>query len=175
MILATWGGGLRVVLAVYGRADDAPQTDAARNDYCTFVGQPPAPLPGRQRRRDLERAEREPLLAAAVRRDGKSVAPAAYEALLARCWDTLHAVRPGANVIAASAARGNDNPSRPATSLTRRSTSTASSAQAYRDSGRRRPILDTVGHNPYPTHEHRAAVGRATRARRRSPRATTTS
>ncbi len=37
MILATWGGGLRVVLAVYGRPDDAPQTDAQRDDYCTFV------------------------------------------------------------------------------------------------------------------------------------------
>ena len=37
MILATWGGGLHVVLAVYGRPDDAPQTDAERNAYCTFA------------------------------------------------------------------------------------------------------------------------------------------
>ena len=37
MILATWGGGLRVVLAVYGRPDDAPQNDAQRATYCQFV------------------------------------------------------------------------------------------------------------------------------------------
>ena len=38
MILATWGGGLRVVLAVYGKAADAPQTDAERRtEYCTFA------------------------------------------------------------------------------------------------------------------------------------------
>ena len=36
MILATWGGGLRVVLAVYGKPGDAPQTDAARRrQYCS--------------------------------------------------------------------------------------------------------------------------------------------
>jgi hypothetical protein len=61
----------------------------------------------------------------------------------------LHAARPGVNVIAASSPHGNDNPS----------ASNASHSpvdfylklgQAYRDSGRLQPILDTIGHNPYP-------------------------
>jgi hypothetical protein len=82
--------------------------------------------------------------------DGTSAAPAAYEALLARCWDTLHAVRPGANVIAASAARGNDNPSSVSPSHSPVNFYTKL-GEAYRASGRRRPIFDTVGHNPYPT------------------------
>ena len=67
MILATWGGGLRVVLAVYGRPDDAPRTDADRDAYCTFVASLLQPLSRRRRRRDLERAEHRPVLAAAVR------------------------------------------------------------------------------------------------------------
>src|SRR4051812_16083214 len=37
MILATWAAHFRVVLAVYGRAVEAPQTNADRDGYCTFV------------------------------------------------------------------------------------------------------------------------------------------
>jgi hypothetical protein len=53
------------------------------------------------------------------------------------------------NVIAASAPRGNDDPSaaRPSESPVRFYTELAA---AYRASGRARPIFDTVGHNPYP-------------------------
>jgi hypothetical protein len=146
MILATWGGGLRVVLSVYG---NAPQTDVARNDYCQFVSSLLHRYPGVSdvviwNEPNSGRFWR-PQFAAG----GTSLAPAAYEALLARCWDVLHAARPGVNVIAASSPRGNDNPS----------ASNASHSpvdfylklgQAYRESGRRQPIFDTVGHNPYP-------------------------
>ncbi|MGZ4338311.1 MAG: hypothetical protein ACXVRA_13485, partial [Gaiellaceae bacterium] len=110
MILATWNGGLRVVLAVYGKADDAPQTDAQRDAYCQFVASLLQRYPGVHdvviwNEPNSSRFWR-PQFAA----DGTSLAPAAYEALLARCWDVLHAARTGVNVIAASAPRGNDNP-----------------------------------------------------------------
>jgi len=65
-------------------------------------------------------------------------APAAYEALLARCWDVLHALRPTVNVIAASAPH-----SKPAAWY-------RGLGAALRASGRMLPILDTVGHNAYP-------------------------
>jgi hypothetical protein len=75
---------------------------------------------------------------------GTAVSPAAYEALLARCWDTLHGMRPAVNVIAASAPHGND----------RTSISPGNwypdLGVVYRATGRRNPIFDTVGHNAYP-------------------------
>jgi hypothetical protein len=150
MILATWGGGLRVVLGVYGDAGAAPQTAAQREAYCQFVASLLHRYPGV---RDIV-IWNEPNSGRFWRPqfapDGTSLAPAAYEALLARCWDVLHLARPGVNVIAASAPRGNDNP--------RASWNISHSpvifyrklGQAYRLSGRRLPIFDTVGHNPYP-------------------------
>lgn len=150
MILATWGNGLRVVLAVYGRAGDAPQTDAERNDYCAFVASLLHRYPGVGdvviwNEPNVSRFWR-PQFAA----DGTSVAPAAYEALLARCWDVIHAVRPGANVIAASAPRGNDKPSASGNVSHSPVNFYRKLGEAYRESARMQPIFDTVGHNPYP-------------------------
>jgi hypothetical protein len=82
--------------------------------------------------------------------DGSDAAPAAYEALLARCWDALHAVRPGVNVIAASSPHGNDNP-RAVSNIAHAPLSWyAALGAAYRASGRSKPIFDTIGHNAYP-------------------------
>ncbi len=150
MILATWGGGLRVVLAVYGRPDDAPQTDADRNGYCTFVASLLRRYPGVSdvviwNEPNSSRFWR-PQFAA----DGTSVAPAEYEALLARCWDLLHATRSNVNVIAASAPRGTDKPSASGNVSHSPVNFYRKLGEAYRTSGRARPILDTVGHNPYP-------------------------
>jgi hypothetical protein len=150
MILATWGKGLRVVLAVYGAAGDAPQTDAARSDYCTFAASLLRRYPGVNdvviwNEPNSSRFWR-PQFAA----DGSSVAPQSYEALLARCWDALHAVRAGANVIAASSPRGGDNQSASSSASHSPANFYRKIGEAYRASGRTRPILDTVGHNPYP-------------------------
>jgi hypothetical protein len=65
-------------------------------------------------------------------------APREYAALLARCWDLLHARRPDVNVILSTAPRHN-----PLGFLRRL-------GAAYRASGRTRPLVDTFGHNPYP-------------------------
>jgi len=82
--------------------------------------------------------------------DGRSAAAPAYERLLAECWDELHTARPGVNVIAASAPRGNDDPlaMRPSQSP---AVFYQELGRAYRESGRDRPIFDTIGHNPYPS------------------------
>ena len=63
---------------------------------------------------------------------------AAYEALLATCWDTLHAAQPAVNVIATSAPHA--KPGHWYEQI----------GKAYRASGRTLPILDTIGHNGYP-------------------------
>ena len=66
-------------------------------------------------------------------------AAAAYESLLAQCWDVLHALQPDVNVIATSAAHA--TPARWYADL----------GKAYRASARTLPIFDTLGHNPYPS------------------------
>ncbi len=147
-IVTSWG--MRVVLAVYGYSDDTPQSDAERSGYCTFV----ANLLRRYPAVGDVVIWNEPNVSRFWRpqyaQDGSSAAPAAYEALLARCYDVIHAVRPGANVIAASSPRGNDRPS----ALNNVSHSPVSFfrglGEAYRASGRRTPFFDVVGHNPYP-------------------------
>jgi hypothetical protein len=68
---------------------------------------------------------------------GKGAA-AAYEALLATCWDALHAAQPAANVIATSAPHASPGDWYEAL------------GRAYRASGRTLPVFDTVGHNAYP-------------------------
>ena len=63
---------------------------------------------------------------------------AAYEALLAECWDRLRGLRPYVNLISSTAARHD-----PAGFM-------RAVGAAYRESGRKRPIVTTFGHNPYP-------------------------
>jgi hypothetical protein len=66
---------------------------------------------------------------------------AAYEGLLEACWTRLHALRGnGVNVISTTAAHY--DPAGFVRAL----------GKAYADRGRKSPILDTFGHNPYPDH-----------------------
>ena len=65
-------------------------------------------------------------------------APAAYEALLAECYDTLHKYRRTVNIITSTSPH--EDPGRFLREL----------GVAYRASGRTLPIFDTLGHNAYP-------------------------
>jgi len=121
----------KVVLAVYSGADQAPTDARSRKQYCRFV-------------RSL--FTRAPDTAAVViwneanspRYWPPRAGAPAYEALLARCYDELHAFRSNVNVVDSTASHYD-----PAGFI-------AELGQAYRASGRDRPILDTFGHNPYP-------------------------
>lgn len=76
---------------------------------------------------------------------GRDVAAAAYEPLLARCYDTIKAANPGATVIGpglsprASTPRSNE----PLAFL-------RDVGDAYRASGRTRPLMDELAIHPYP-------------------------
>jgi len=106
------GSGARIVVAIYSDSSaDAPRTPEMREDFCSTA-------------RDL--LERFPQINDVVlwnepnkssfwrpqfNEDGSSAAPAAYAALLARCYPVLHAVRPGVNVVHAGlSSTGNDRP-----------------------------------------------------------------
>jgi hypothetical protein len=124
--------GDRVVLEVYGGAADAPGTARLRTRYCAFV------VEALQRARSVHDV--------VIWNEANSPrfwpqtpgAPAAYEALLAQCWDAIHAVRPGVNVISSTAPHYD-----PASFI-------AGVGAAYRASGRTLPVFDTFGHNVYP-------------------------
>lgn len=130
--IAQAGRSVRIVLAVTGSATAPPLDDASRAAYCGYVAGV------------LRRYPQVHDVAIWTEPNSSTFwqpqrgAAAAYEALLATCWDTLHAVQPAANVIATSAPHA-----RPGDWY-------AAVGKAYRASGRTRPILDTVGHNAYP-------------------------
>jgi hypothetical protein len=121
----------KIVLAVYADASQAPVDAVSRNEYCQYVRSLVARLPY--------------MSAIVIWNEANSPhywpetsGAAGYEALLARCYDVLHALRPNVNVVDSTASHYD-----PAGFI-------AGLGEAYRDSGRDRPIVDTFGHNPYP-------------------------
>jgi hypothetical protein len=121
----------KVVVAVYGSAADAPTDATSRNRYCGYVRNVMARLPA--------------MSAVVIWNEANSPAywprssgAAGYEALLARCWDVLHAARSTVNVVDSTASHYD------AAGFIR------ALGAAYRTSDRNRPIVDTFGHNPYP-------------------------
>ena len=95
---------MRIVLSVYGTTSTAPVDAAARSDYCAFVADA---LRLEPRIRDVV-IWNEPNKAQFW--SPQANAPAAYEALLATCHDTLHAAAPGVNVLALALSHdGNDD------------------------------------------------------------------
>ena len=132
--------GIRVVVAVSGGPADTPLDVPSRARYCAFA----ASLLRRYPTLDDVVVWTEPNSSRFW-----SGGPAAYEALLAQCWDALHATRPQVNVIAARRLVATiTRPAEPAARPclvpgTRRRRSARADATS--------PILDTVGHNVYPS------------------------
>ena len=121
--------GQRVVLAVYGQPSQAPVTPAQREQYCSFVAHILERIPAIDDVVIWNEANNPTFWQAG---------PEAYEALLARCWDTLHAVPRSVNVISSTAPHQDPG------------AFVARLGAAYRASGRTRPLVDTFGHNVYP-------------------------
>jgi hypothetical protein len=142
--------GLRLVLAVYGSATSAPQNDFSRTQFCTYARNAVARFPSIN---DVV-IWNEPNLSFFWRPqfnpDNSSAAPAAYEALLARCWDVLHAFRPGINVVGpATSPRGNDNPNAVSNISHSPVNFIKQMGAAFRTSRRSERLLDTVGQHVY--------------------------
>ena len=124
--------GVQIVLSVYGRATDAPDERSERDDYCDFVE-------GVLRRYTEIRnvVIWNEVNSPAFWQPGGDPA-AAYEALLAQCWDDIHESLPNVRLLTTTAA--NHDPAEFIRGV----------GVAYRASGRTRPIFDAAGHNPYP-------------------------
>jgi len=125
--------GQRVVLAVFGRPEHAPVDETGRRRYCNFLKHVFTRVPFHDAVIWNE--------ANSPRFWPRSAGPRAYEALLATCWRTLHALRrDDVNVISTTAAHHD-----PAGFM-------REVGAAYVERKRRYPIVDTFGHNPYPDH-----------------------
>jgi hypothetical protein len=121
----------RIVLSVYNLARYAPTTRLRRKQYCAFLRGAVRRLPLID---DIEIWNEANSPTYWPQDDG----PDTYAALLSRCYDVLHA-RPGpTNVISSTASRHD-----PAGFI-------FGLGVSYRLSGRKRPLFDTFGHNPYP-------------------------
>ena len=116
-----------VVLAVFGYATTTPVGARAQARFCGYARAALALVPDAR--------------AVVVWNEANSPTywrgtPADYESLLAHCYDELHTSH---LVVLDSTASAHD----PAAFL-------AALAEAYRRSGRERPLVDAFGHNPYP-------------------------
>jgi hypothetical protein len=131
----------KVVIAVYGKASQAPTTARLRAEYCRYARNAVARLPYMSAIVIWNEAN-------SPRYWPQDAGAPAYEALLARCYDVLHAYRPAVNVVESTASHYD-----PAGFI-------RALGVAYLASGRDRPIVDTFGHNPYP--EYAAEVPWAT-------------
>jgi hypothetical protein len=151
---ATRGAGsLRLVLSVFGdRGVDAPQTAAQRDQYCEFLRRIVAGYPAIHDVVIWNEPNKQFFWNPQYAADGTSLAPARYEALLARCWDVLHAARSDIDVLAPSTApRGNDNPKAASGVSHSPQRFLEEVAAAYRASGRDTPIFDTLAHHVHGT------------------------
>jgi hypothetical protein len=132
--VASAASAVRIVLAVTGPASSPPLDAAARETYCGYVSNVLTRYP---QIHDVV-VWTEPNSSQFWR--PQTDASAAYEALVARCWDVLHALHPRVSVIAASAPH--HDPAAWYRGL----------ARAYKASARTARLYDVVGHNAYPEH-----------------------
>jgi RTX calcium-binding nonapeptide repeat (4 copies) len=136
--------GLKVVLAVYNHGAP-PLTNTARDQYCAYVEDALARLPSIRDVVIWNEPNKLFFWSPQLAGEDVSAAPPAYAALLARCYDVLHEAFADVNVIGlALSPTGNDNAGSHSPGAFIRSV-----GDAYRASGRARPLLDTVGHHAY--------------------------
>jgi hypothetical protein len=145
---STTGGRVVVVVQTFGSG--TPLDDAARNEFCTYARSVVAGFPTIKDIVIGNEANSSFFWRPQFNPDGSSAAPQAYEALLARCYDVLHAFRPSVNVAApGTSPAGNDNPWAYSNVSHSPTAFIQDMAAAYRASGRTRPIFDTLVHHPY--------------------------
>jgi hypothetical protein len=148
---AMWASsGLRVILVISTAGSKTPLGDTARTQFCTYARNAVASFPGINDVVIGNEPNASFFWRPQYNSDGTSAAPAAYEALLAQCYDVLHAYRPGINVGApGTSPYGNDNPQAVSNISHSPTRFILDLGAAYRASGRTSRIFDTVVHHPY--------------------------
>jgi hypothetical protein len=140
---------MRIVLTVSGPAKQAPQSDAERSQFCSYVRDALTRFPTINDVTIWNEVNSNDFWQPQFENGGASAAPRAYVALLARCYDNLHQLRAKVNVMTDTSPRGNDNAFAASNASHSPGNFIVKMGEAYRESGRTRPIFDNVGHHPY--------------------------
>jgi hypothetical protein len=167
-LAATLGksGSQKILLNVFGSADAAPHNPSSRADYCGFVSSVLDRFPQIAAVNIWNEANLAYFWKPQFSSNGSSAAPAAYEALMARCYDTIKSRHPAVRVITSISPRGNDSPHAPSNISHSAKNFIEKMGRAYRRSHRRARIFDTWGQNVYgytsterPWTRHRRDIG----------------
>jgi len=155
-----------VVLSVFGPASAAPVTASSRAAYCGFVSSLLDRFPQIAAVNIWNEANLSYFWKPQFNRNGSSAAPAAYEALMARCYDTIKSQHPSVRVLTSLSPRGNDNPHARSNISHSVRNFVGKMGRAYRRSHRRARIFDAWGQNVYgssskerPWVRHRLDIG----------------
>ena len=149
--VAGGAAGMRVVVALYGKSNtDAPTDEASRTQYCTFARNLITRYPQVNDIVIWNETNKQFFWKPQYDRKGASAAPAAYVALLARCWEELHAYRPEVNLLAAATSpRGNDRPNARSNVSHSPGAFIRKMGKAFRALNLNHRIFDTVAHHGY--------------------------
>ena len=158
-------GSQKVLLSVFGPANASPVSLFARRAYCSFVSSLLDSNPQVAAVNIWNEANLSYFWKPQFTR-GKSAAPAAYTALMARCYDAIKSRHPAVRVLTSVSPRGNDNPRARSNVSHSPGNFIKKMGQAYRHSHRRARIFDAWGQNIYgtsskerPWARHRVAIG----------------
>jgi hypothetical protein len=165
-------GSQKILLSVSGTSSAAPATASSRAEYCSFVSSVLDRFPQIAAVNIWNEANLSYFWKPQFNRNGSSAAPAAYEALLARCYDTIKSGHPSVRLITSISPRGNDNPRARSNISHSARNFIKKMGQAYRRSHRRARIFDAWGQNIYgsnskerPWARHRLDIGEGDYAR----------
>jgi hypothetical protein len=165
-------GSQKILLSVFGSSSAAPRNASSRAAYCSFVSSVLDRFPQVAAVNIWNEANLTYFWKPQFNRNGSSAAPAAYEALLARCYDTIKSRHPSVRVITSLSPRGNDNPRARSNISHSVRNFVKKMGQAYRRSHRRARIFDAWGQNVYgssskerPWARHRLDIGEGDYAR----------
>jgi hypothetical protein len=160
-------GSQKILLSVFGTTSSAaPVTASSRARYCGFVASLLDRFPQIAAVNIWNEANLSYFWKPQFNRNGSSAAPAAYEALLARCYDTIKSRHRSVRLITSISPRGNDNPRARSNISHSARNFIKKMGQAYRRSHRRARIFDAWGQNVYgstsrerPWARHRLDIG----------------
>ena len=159
-------GSQKILLSVYGPASAAPVNASSRGQYCSFISSILDRFPQVAAVNIWNEANLSYFWKPQFNRNGSSAAPAAYEALMARCYDAIKSRHPSVRVITSISPRGNDRPHARSNISHSAKNFIKKMGQAYRRSHRRARIFDAWGQNIYgsssrerPWGRHRLDIG----------------
>ena len=147
---------IQIVFAIYPlKATQAPTTQAAADSFCNYAATVMQRYPY-VRKVIIGNEPNQPRFWQPIWNGSTPASPAAMEVVLASCYDKLKAFDPTLDVIGVGLSpRGNDDPGASSNSSISPVRWIKALGDAYRASGRQKPLFDEWSWHCYPNVEHR--------------------